>query len=193
MLKMMPANKTIFGVKIIIAIVAFCMVTGFISAEVEADSGSGNETSEMNFTGCSSAKTLQNVSECTSEKGGASWHIFRTDQTPVSWVNYTRPVIFSSGYDYQIGVTKCLGQQYYLAYVYDGWDGAGNGVNNTPVVYRGPLNWGSHTSTDSGEVHTPQYHWTNATTYEVIMANLYFRNREIISFRRKGTLECIRP
>lgn len=172
MLKMMPANNTIFGVKIIIAIVAFCMVTGFISAEVEADSGSGNETSEMNFTGCSGAKTLQNASECTSEKGGASWHIFRTDQTPVSWVNYTRPVIFSYGYDYQIGVTKCLGQQYYLAYVYDGWDGAGNGVNNTPVVYRGPLNWGSHTSTDSGEVHTPQYHWTNATTYEVIMANI---------------------
>lgn len=164
-------------------------------ANVNAAEGPGDTGGGWVHKGCSVAVYHQNKEECSGNKGGASWHIFKKNNTPVpGWSGYVpnRPLygVFGGyGYDGLVGA-KCVNSDYYLAYVYDGWVGAGNGTNaNAPVYYFGPLSWGNYAdpATDgSNTYHYPQYHRTWSASYVDIM-NAIARGQNVDGVRVYGT------
>ncbi len=121
------------------------------------------------------------------DTGGASWHIFSINNLPVTWKHYKKDVengdaenpyqnpVYNkignnTGFEIDEIKNECEDFDYYVAYVYDGWDRerAGNidGIKGRKYsVYFGPIGWGTFEAVadEPGEEgsHFPVYHYLN--------------------------------
>ena len=169
-------SRSLLSSMIILTVVSVSMAVCF-SEMVYAEDGGGADNDDWEHVSCDEANHLRNVSQCPDDDGaygGASWHIFKTTNTPSldqrGEPPQGRPVartsVIGEGYPDSRGavadVCKASKYEYYFAYVYDGWYGEGNwGIK--PLIYWGPLDWGTYrqVNKDSGVVHIPIYHNAN--------------------------------
>ena len=126
--------------------------------------GDGTSSSNAEFKGCDSAVRWQNVQTCSNNHGGASWHVFSTSSKPIVDTNAPsyadRPILTASlAGGWNEGAISACDSGYYVAFVYDGWYGAGANWGSKTLFFYGPLAWKTYQQTnDSGVAHTPIYH-----------------------------------
>ncbi|MBQ2622722.1 hypothetical protein IJG12_00110 [Candidatus Saccharibacteria bacterium] len=152
--------KLIVSLTMLIGVVLCCSGSAF----ADVIYGDGTSSSNAEFKGCDSAVRWQNVQTCSSNHGGASWHVFSTAKKPIVDTNAPsyadRPILTASlAGGWNEGAISACDSGYYIAFVYDGWYGAGANWGSKTLFFYGPLAWKTYQQTnDSGVAHTPIYH-----------------------------------
>lgn len=162
--------------KIVVATMIFVVGAAISVGSVFADdSGSGSSGGQATTTTCNTATHVKNTEQCSDNYGGASWHIFSVNYPPVLNNNLDRVQPWSlgptyntnekfmkdGGYDWAFSCPASK-YDYYLAYVYDGWNGLK--MTNGPVWY-GPLQWQVACGEIGDHCNHPVYHTRNAHSY----------------------------
>ena len=174
--------KVFRGAIMVCALMGFGVMIGGVNYVYASGEGGGSEDGEVHKVTCQTAEHTRNIEECSDAYGGASWHVFKVSNPPkiagvssgdgVSTAN--KFPIYATGLDVITakGMSDvsnfssiCPSSQYdyYLAYVYDGW----NGANLTGGAhYYGPAQWGDPSDCPTGKdgPHCPVYH-TRGTHY----------------------------
>lgn len=169
--------------KIVVVIMIFIVGTIISAGLVFADdSGSGSSGGQATTTTCNTATHVKNTQQCSDNYGGASWHIFSVKYPPVLNNNLDRvqpsslgptyntneKFMKDGGYDWAFSCSASR-YDYYLAYVYDGWNG--KNMTHGPVWY-GPLQWQVACGEIGDHCNHPVYHTRNAHSYATGVASM---------------------
>lgn len=180
-------------VGLVFLMLAIIIGEGFSNVYADIVTGDGSSSSNADFKKCDKAERWQNVRECSSKHGGASWHVFKITNLPLHDENKpnsdSRPILTATLWDHlktknkssqqrynemRSGIQQCP-SGYYVAYVYDGWYGAGSNWGKKSLIYYGPLAWRKYDQVDDGEHHTPLYH-RRGKSYTAAQVNDGFNN-----------------
>ena len=168
--------------------VLFCGIMSVDEAFGDGGEGHGADEGQVHTVTCKTAIHTRNIEQCSANYGGASWHIFKTSNgvyvgnlnnakiSPLSSVGVTYDTthvdpLKGGGYDGKLA-SKCPASkyEYYMAYVYDGWNGAG--LKGGPLFF-GPVEWNVICpKKEGGGCNHPVYHTQNAHTYNNIISSI---------------------
>ena len=186
-------EKIVFVMVVVgMSVVAF---TGSVFANDSGTGSTGGEATATTCTGEGSATHIKNTDQCSDDYGGASWHIFSVKYPPVLNNNLDRvqpshlgptyntneKFMKDGGYDWAFSCPASR-YDYYLAYVYDGWNG--KNLSNGPVWY-GPLQWQVACGEIGDHCNHPVYHTRKAYSYNDGVASM--RNGNANTLRITGS------
>ena len=180
----------------------FCGFMGVDKAFGDGGEGHGADQGQVHNITCETAVHTRNIQQCSKDYGGASWHIFKISNgvfvgefskakiSPLSSVGVTYDTknidpLKGGGYDGKLATTcKNTNYEYYMAYVYDGWNGAG--LKGGPLFF-GPVEWNVICpKKEGGGCNHPVYHTQNAHTYNNIVSSIN-SGKDVNAWRIAGT------